>query len=110
MHINRSIRRLARMTGAEPPSAHSLEQRLEKRVLSVEGPEGLRRRFNRFAVPPSPNEIQLNKRFNRNGTAGTAGILSTSLTSVKFANPPTAPNSLGLDIEYVLGYKILFRS
>lgn len=119
MHINRSIRRLARMTGVEPPSMRSLEERLEKRVLSIEGPEGLRRRFNRARVIPSPREVQLEKRFNRggvldsahragktppsSGTAGAAGAAGTSSTSssstVTVANTPTTANSLGLDIE-----------
>lgn len=125
MHINRSIRRLARMTGVEPPSMRSLEQRLEKRVLSIEGPEGLRRRFNRARVIPSPREVQLEKRFNRvgildsahrpgktrpsSGTPGTAGTSSTSSSStVTFANTPTTVNSLGLNIEYVLVIKCYF--
>lgn len=107
MHINRSIRRLARMTGAEPPSARSLQQRLEKRVLAIEGPDGLRKRFYRFGhgvphVAPSEREVQLEKRFNRLGAKHGFSFdeTTTSDTSdVSFANPPTAANSLGLDIE-----------
>jgi hypothetical protein len=111
MHINRSIRRLAKMTGTEPPSARSLEQRLEKRVLSIEGPDGLYRRFNRFHVPRSAREVQLEKRFNRGGVAPgsslaslkagstLASTTSSSVLGVSIANRPSTANSLGLDIE-----------
>ncbi|KAF8802550.1 aspartic peptidase A1 [Phlegmacium glaucopus] len=107
-HINRSIRRLAKMTGAEPPSARSLEQRLEKRVLAIEGPEGLYRRFNRFGVPGSARDVQLERRFNRAGVVPESSpaslnvgntLASTIPPGVAIANTPTAPNSLGLDIE-----------
>lgn len=111
IHINRSIRRLAKMTGVEPPSAGSLERRLQKRILSVEGPDGLYKRFNRFGVPRSPREVQLEKRFNRAGA--THSIPGSSLVSLKagntqasdrtssvaVANTPSAADSLGLDIE-----------
>lgn len=112
MHINRSLRRLARMSGVEPPSIRSLEQRLEKSVFSIEGADGLRKRFNRLGVPPHPREVQLEKRFNRayspleleSGSSlkseGKRSSLATE--SVAVANIPTTANSLGLDIEYVL--------
>jgi len=111
MHINRSIRRLAKMTGVDPPSARSLEQRLEKRVLSIEGPSGLRRRFTRSGVPRSTREVQLEKRFNRVGVSDSgpessalslkAGKkqASSSASSITVANTPSTANSLGLDIE-----------
>ncbi|KAJ6631021.1 aspartic peptidase A1 [Mycena sp. CBHHK59/15] len=57
--INRASKRLARMTGREAPSDAVLEESLRKRVLAVEGPEGLERRFNRVGVH--------DKRFNRTG-------------------------------------------
>ena len=61
MHINRSIHRLAKMPGgAQPPSARSLEQRLERRMSPLD-------------------------EFPRK-------------TEIKSANPPAAPNSLGLGI------------
>ena len=52
MHINRGIRRLAKMAGAEPPSERNLQQRLEKRILSLDLPTGVERRwcFNRCGV------------------------------------------------------------
>jgi len=113
MHINRSIRRLAKMNGVEPPSARSLEQRLEKRVLSIEGPDGLYRRLNR-GISRSAREVQLEKRFNRAGVSDSAPgsspaslkagntLASGTSSSVSIANTPSTANSLGLDIEYVL--------
>lgn len=92
MRINRSIRRLAKMTGANPPSYRNLEQRLERRILSLDVPSGINRRFNRFDLPRNVGDVQLEKRFNR------VGALKPRLP-VEVANPPTAPNSLGLDIE-----------
>lgn len=97
MRINRSVRRLAKMTGAKPPSDRSLEQRLERRMLSLDVPSGIDRRFNRFGVPHNVRDVQLEKRFDR------VGVLKPRLKgqkeSVAVANTPTAPNSLGLDIE-----------
>ena len=97
MRINRSIRRLAKMTGAKPPSDRSLEQRLERRILSLDVPSGIDRRFNRFGVPRNVKDVQLERRFNR------VGVLKPRLKRkeepIAVADPPTAPNSLGLDIE-----------
>lgn len=39
------------MTGREEPTSEELEQHLAKRVVSVEGPEGLEKRYNRLGVP-----------------------------------------------------------
>jgi hypothetical protein len=50
-NINRSIRRLARMTGREEPSTRELQENLQRRVLQVEGPEMLEKRYNRHGVP-----------------------------------------------------------
>jgi len=97
MRINRSIRRLAKMTGAKPPSDRSLEQRLEKRMLSLDVPNGIDRRFNRFGVPQNVGDVQLEKRFNRIGALKPR--LKVKEEPITVANPPTAPNSLGLDIE-----------
>ncbi|KAF9453437.1 acid protease [Macrolepiota fuliginosa MF-IS2] len=52
-HINRSSRRLARMTGRDEPTSEELTRHLEKRVIAVEGPEGLEKRYNRQGVPKS---------------------------------------------------------
>jgi hypothetical protein len=97
MRINRSIRRLAKMTGAKPPSDRSLEQRLERRMLSLDVPSGIDRRFNLFGVPRDLRDVQLEKRFNRVGALKPG--LSRQVAPITAANPPTAPNSLGLDIE-----------
>jgi len=52
-HINRSRRRIARMTGREEPTVEEQRGHLERRVLAVEGPEGLEKRFSRHGVPQS---------------------------------------------------------
>ncbi|KAJ7454804.1 aspartic peptidase A1 [Mycena latifolia] len=114
-HINRASRRLARMSGREEPSDAVLAEALRKRVLSVEGPEGLERRFNRVGLPGKPE-----KRFNRTGVknekrrkggkgkkakaaaaaAGAgAGGPDAAAGDVEVANAPTTANSLGLNIE-----------
>ena len=85
------------MTGAEPPSPQSLEQRLERRMLSLDVPSGIDRRFNRFGVSRNERDVQLEKRFNRAGTSKPR--VKRKEESVTAANSPTAPNSLGLDIE-----------
>lgn len=58
--INRASKRLARMTGRAAPSDEAMTEILRKRVLEVEGPEGLERRFNRAG-------LKTEKRFNRAG-------------------------------------------
>jgi len=62
-HINRASRRLARMTGREEPSDAVLTEALRKRVLAVEGPEGLERR----RIGLAGAGIKSSKRFNRTG-------------------------------------------
>ncbi|KAG6844956.1 hypothetical protein H0H87_002070 [Tephrocybe sp. NHM501043] len=93
-NINRSHRRYARMTGRREPSNEELHENLRKRVLSVEGEEGLQRRYNRF-VPPkeraAEDEEGLEKRYNRIGvpktshkstkTAGSGAVLASSVAA-----------------------------
>jgi len=99
MRINRSIRRLAKMTGAKPPSDQSLEQRLERRMLSLDVSSGIARRFNFLGDPRDlgDSDVQLEKRFNRVGVL--KHRLKRQVAPITAANPPTAPNSLGLDID-----------
>ena len=92
LRINRGIRRLAKMTGAEPPSDQDLKQRLERRMLSLNVPSGIGRRFNRIGAQ-NEGDVQLEKRFNQ------VGVSKRNVTDVTIANTPTAPDSLGLDIE-----------
>jgi len=67
-HMNRAYRRFARMTGREEPTRRELQEKLERRILEVEGPEGLEKRFNRMGVPRYlEGESRLEKRFNRMG-------------------------------------------
>jgi len=124
-HMNRAYRRYARMTGRVEPTRRELQANLEKRILSIEGVEGLERRFNRMGVPgrkrQTEAESRLEKRYNRLGvpkklaaatptTEGASlielnegnatGQAAAPVTSdVTFANTPTTANSLGLDIE-----------
>lgn len=56
------------MTGSREPSTRELQERLERRVLAIEGPEGLERRFNRMGVPSK----RLEARYNRHGVPKSA--------------------------------------
>ncbi|KAG6861997.1 hypothetical protein C0995_008184 [Termitomyces sp. Mi166 len=73
-NINRSYRRYARMTGRREPSREELHENLRKRVLAVEGEEGLQKRYNRFSgIPKHPRENEdLEKRYNRQGVPKSA--------------------------------------
>ncbi|KAF7317083.1 Acid protease [Mycena chlorophos] len=64
-HMNRAHKRLARMTGRTVPSDDVLYSALHKRVLDVEGAEGLERRLNRNTHGKPQND----KRFNRTGVS-----------------------------------------
>ncbi|KAF9048515.1 aspartic peptidase A1 [Panaeolus papilionaceus] len=125
-HINRSVRRLAQMKRREAPSSRDLEDRLYRRVISLEGDEGsLERRFNRIGVPrrtEARSSHTLEKRFNRHGVHRTtskkpaaagnnlaannlkkkkpsqAGA-AAPVADVTTANQPSDSDSLGLDIE-----------
>lgn len=103
MQINRGVRRLAKMTGAEPPSVRSLQKRLERRILSLDIPSGIDRRFNRLVVHRNVGDVQLEKRFNRVGVLKSRrkGIENSESVeeSVEAAVTPTVSNSLGLNIE-----------
>jgi len=101
--INHGLRRFARMSDGPEPPRELLERNLMRRVLSVEGADGLERRFNRRNLDDT---TVLDKRFNpyvpdpapigKNLAAG-AGV--PQRPKVTPAKPPTANNSLGLDIE-----------
>jgi len=104
--VNRGLQRLARMSGGPEPPRELLERNLMRRVLSLEGPEGLKRRFNGRSLDDT---VVLDKRFNTygvppppqpigNNLADASGANSQRL-GVTAANSPTANNSLGLDIE-----------
>ncbi|KAF7375155.1 Acid protease [Mycena sanguinolenta] len=127
--INRASKRLALMTGREAPTEAMMTEALRKRVLEVEGPEGLERRrvglfgatkdkrFNRTGVPK--NGKRSPKKGKNAGNAGNAGATGNtgatgnggaaagssaiggpdSATGVEVANTPTTGNSLGLNIE-----------
>jgi len=66
-NINRSHRRYARMTGRRAPSTEELHENLRKRVLAVEGEEGLERRYNRIGVPKTKSK-----------TAGSGAVLASA--------------------------------
>ncbi|KAH0585064.1 putative aspartic-type endopeptidase CTSD [Termitomyces sp. J132] len=76
-NVNRSYRRYARMSGRREPSREELHENLRKRVLAVEGEEGLSKRYNRFSSIPkqtrdTENDRNLEKRYNRQGVPKSA--------------------------------------
>ncbi|KAJ7062712.1 acid protease [Mycena amicta] len=89
-HMNRADKRLALMSGREAPTEGALYEALQKRVLQVEGEEGIQRRYNRW-TGAKPNN---SKRFKRQQLGG-----PDSAVGVAAANAPTAANSLGLNVE-----------
>jgi hypothetical protein len=97
MDINRGIRRLAKMTGATPPSDRSLQQRIAKRMLSLDVSSGNDKRFNRLDIH-NVGDVQLEKRFNQVGVLNPRRMGTRQ--SIEAPEPPTAANSLGLAIEY----------
>jgi hypothetical protein len=52
MRINRGIRRLALITGVEPPSAEDFQKRLGKRIFSVDAATEIGKRYNLFDSSP----------------------------------------------------------
>ncbi|KAI0710090.1 acid protease [Earliella scabrosa] len=122
-HINRSQKRLARMKGIAPPSKREMEERISKRMFIPKGgrPKNVKR-YNRLGMPKAEveaavadvedavEEIELSvfaKGKGRKGKgksgqgagANGAGAGVDPAASLTAANPPTANNSLGLDIE-----------
>ncbi|PPQ63842.1 hypothetical protein CVT24_009055 [Panaeolus cyanescens] len=122
-HINRSVRRLARMKRREAPSSRELEERLYKRVTSLQGEDGaLERRYNRMGVPRRSSSHTFEKRFNRHGVHQTRPKKSAAGNNlvannrkgknknknqlaapvpppITTADQPSDTDSLGLDIE-----------
>lgn len=78
--INRSRRRIARMTGRDEPSHEELELHLKRRVLSVEGPEGLEKRYNRQGVPKTQSKTSSTKTNNNKKVNGGLKGLTGALT------------------------------
>lgn len=77
-HVNRGVRRLARMTGRDAPSEVELKENLQKRVLSLEN-DPLAKRYLPFHPPKFDDrseEDALDKRFNRGGTGSRLGALA----------------------------------
>jgi len=126
-NINRGHRRLALMSGRDLPTREELASNLRKRVLSIEGDEGLSKRYNRMGVhkhkkgkatvtkaktPGSGAVLAASfAHHHRKGgqndqaapTTSTSNGTSTgeddTSADVTVANSPTDSNSLGLDIE-----------
>jgi len=102
--VNRGLQRLARMSGGPDPARELLERNLMRRVLQVEGVDGLERRFNRRSLDDT---VDLGKRYNAYipepaptiGNNLAVGKSKSQRLSVTQADSPTANNSLGLDIE-----------
>jgi len=122
-HINRGIRRLARMTGRDV-SDHELRANLERRIASIED-EDLMKRYNRQGVPKasrSVNEFRKKKQsaagaVGAGAAAGAAasgagasaaaggavpiiaGAPQVAPNTVTVSNDPGVGQSLALDIE-----------
>ncbi|CAK5268802.1 unnamed protein product [Mycena citricolor] len=114
--INHASKRLALMSGREAPTDAMMQDALRKRVLAIEGEEGVERRFNRWQVPPKSQQA---KRFNRwkvpnqptkrraGGNKAAASLAAAgsaiggpdSAVGVQVANTPTTANSLALNNE-----------
>ncbi|KAI0661538.1 acid protease [Cubamyces menziesii] len=124
-HINRSVKRYARMKGRTPPTRRELEEKIAKRMFI---PEGGRPKFNANAKrynrkganktnpiaavedligsqlqPLTKGKGKKHKQqqatADANATASDDGTTDADNGSLTAANPPTAANSLGLDIE-----------
>lgn len=103
---NHGLLRLARMSGNPEPPRELLERNLMKRVLQVEGADGLERRFHRRNLDDTE---ALEKRYNAyipdsaptigNNLAVGKGVSKSQRLAVTQADSPSANNSLGLDIE-----------
>ncbi|TFK40258.1 aspartic peptidase A1 [Crucibulum laeve] len=123
-HINRGRRRVARMTGRAEPSSEHLKRELHKRVLAVEGPESLWKRYSRVGAGNKGSKTNgnalsasssangknnsKNKAASSKGKKGNAAGNAANQTvpatpeipaGVTAAGNPTAGDSLGLDIE-----------
>jgi hypothetical protein len=103
--VNRGLLRFARMSGAPDPPRELLERNLMRRVLAVEGADGLERRFNRRSFDDDDDTLVLEKRFNPyvSGVVPVANLKNLaavgSQPNITPANKPTANNSLALDID-----------
>jgi len=105
---NRGLSRLARMSGGPEPPFELLERNLMRAVLSVEGVDGLEKRFNRRSLD---DVAVLDKRYNTYGVparhlaqigdelANASGDSQASPPEVTPADFPTGNNSLGLNIQ-----------
>jgi len=93
--VNHAHRRWARMTSRAVPSDEELFERLRRRILSVEGEEGLVKRFNHYGLPSRLKNKRLQSdQLDANGAAN-----GNPLSDVTFSNTPATPSSLALDIE-----------
>jgi len=68
-HINRGYRRLARMTGRAEPTTEELTNNLRKRILSIEGEEGLSKRYNRVGLPKASAKAKSSAKSANSGAA-----------------------------------------
>lgn len=75
------------MTGSNPPPDRELHARLHRRVLSVEGPEGLEKRYNRKGVPKQqiPKVSKAKSTATKSGKGGSGGKQSNKAPAGKGA-------------------------
>lgn len=119
--INRSQRRLARMSGGAEPSTEELTENLRKRLVAIDDSEVLEKRYSRFGVPKKQKSKSKSKakagtlanaaagKSKKKGGKGAASANTlaagdalggpVSGNDVTAADQPTADNSLGLNVE-----------
>ncbi|KAI0261484.1 aspartic peptidase A1 [Gloeopeniophorella convolvens] len=114
-HINRSHRRLARMTGREEPSSELLLERLTKRKAHIDGSGSARIGYAgaKLGLAKGPPEVSTNAQekpaanqanvfaVGQDGNDGFSSVDAQALAdnTLTPANTPTDSDSLGLDIE-----------
>lgn len=96
-NINRSVRRLARMTGRDLPSDHELRSNLHKRIESLNDEE-LTKRYNRVGVKGSRSEDgSLEARYSRKGVGHVNAVVpGHDLHGAKGANAVAAAAAAAL--------------
>lgn len=82
-NINRSHRRYARMTGRELPSTSELHENLRRRVLAVEGEQGLVKRYNRNGTKKTVANTR---------PAGSGAVLAAAAAKNRNGNAQAAEN------------------
>jgi hypothetical protein len=112
-HINRGLKRYARMTGREEPTKRDLEANLHKRLWLPEGGPGSRRpqrRYNRHGIAAheqdgsGPNKFKAGKggKGAKAAAAGAAGAGAGAAAAAAAASSDTGPGFSEVDLNAAL--------